>query len=165
MTTAWLILRSVFWTAVLPGFFAGYLPWRLGLSRAVVDSSRPTTWIGLPLIVLGALVLATCIIEFARSGRGTLSPLDPPRTLVVRGLYRYVRNPMYVGVTTIVLGEALLAGSRTLAVYSMMWFAGVNLVVIGYEEPTLQETFGESYAGYRRRVRRWLPAMPPRDAR
>ena len=115
---------------------------------------------GLLCIGLGAALLAACIVEFARSGRGTLAPVDPPRELVVRGLYRYVRNPMYLSVTTIILGELLLTGSRALVVYWMIWFAAVNLFVSGYEEPTLRRRFGASYDRYTQRVGRWLPTFP-----
>jgi protein-S-isoprenylcysteine O-methyltransferase Ste14 len=108
-----------------PGFFAGYVPWRFfGLGWAQLDRFRAVHLLGLLCIGLGAALLAACIFEFARSGRGTLSPVDPPRQLVVRGLYRYVRNPMYLSVTTIVLGEALLTQSRSLAVYWAIWFWG-----------------------------------------
>jgi len=108
---------------------------------------------------LGAALLAACIVEFARSGRGTLSPVDPPRHLVVRGLYKYVRNPMYLSVTTIILGEALLTSSSALAVYWLVWFSCANLFVIGYEEPTLRRRFGASYDQYTRRVGRWIPTL------
>jgi protein-S-isoprenylcysteine O-methyltransferase Ste14 len=113
----------------------------------------------LACIGAGVVLLAMCIVEFARSGRGTLSPLDPPRDLVVRGLYRYVRNPMYLSVTTIVLGEAMLTRSSALAVYWVVWFACANLFVIGYEEPTLRQMFGRSYEDYTRRVGRWIPTL------
>jgi protein-S-isoprenylcysteine O-methyltransferase Ste14 len=156
--SVWLALRSLLWTILLPGFFAGYLPWRyFGLGLAQVDMSRPAHLAGLLCIGLGVALLAACIFEFARSGRGTLSPVDPPRELVVRGLYRYVRNPMYLSVTTIVLGEALLTESRALVAYCVIWFLGVNLFVIGYEEPTLRRRFGTSYDRYTRQVGRWIP--------
>ena len=103
------------------------------------------------------MLLGACILEFARSGRGTLSPVDPPRHLVVRGLYRYVRNPMYLSVTAIVLGEVLLSRSTALAVYWAIWFACVNLFVVGYEEPTLRRQFGASYDEYAGQVGRWIP--------
>jgi protein-S-isoprenylcysteine O-methyltransferase Ste14 len=106
------------------------------------------------------VLLGTCIWEFARRGRGTLAPVDPPKTLVVQGLYRYVRNPMYVSVTTIVLGEALLTGSRALLAYWAVWFLAVNLFVIGYEEPTLHRRFGPAYERYRATVGRWVPRRP-----
>jgi len=160
-----LALRSLLWTLLLPGLFAGYVPWRFfGLSRARVSLSNPAHFLGIVCIGLGAVLLGACIVEFARSGRGTLSPVDPPRRLVVRGLYRYVRNPMYLSVTTIVLGEALLTRSWALSVYWAIWFLGANLFVMGYEEPTLRRRFGASYDEYTQRVGRWFPKLRPRRA-
>ncbi len=157
-----LAIRSLLWTLLLPGVFGGYVPWRFfGLDRVRIDWADPLHFAGVLLIALGAALLGACIFEFARSGRGTLSPVDPPRHLVVRGLYRYVRNPMYLSVTTIVLGEALLTRSGALAAYWVVWFLCVNLFVMGYEEPTLRDQFGDSYADYTRRVPRWFPLMRP----
>ncbi len=100
---AWLALRSLLWTILLPGVFAGYVPWRFfGLGRTQFDLTSPTQLLGFVCIGLGVALLAACIFEFARSGQGTLSPVDPPRHLVVRGLYRYLRNPMYLSVTMII---------------------------------------------------------------
>ena len=157
-SSTWLILRSLLWTIVLPGFFAGYVPWRFfGLGRTGFDVHNAAQLLGLLCVSLGVVLLAGCIVEFARSGRGTLSPVDPPRRLVVRGLYRYVRNPMYLSVTTIVLGEGLLTRSPALGVYWAVWFLGANLFVIGYEEPTLRRRFGASYDDYTKQVGRWVP--------
>jgi protein-S-isoprenylcysteine O-methyltransferase Ste14 len=157
-SSAWLALRSAVWTILLPGFFAGYVPWRFfGVGRATLDPSDPAQLVGLLCGGAGTALLAACIFEFARSGRGTLSPVDPPRRLVVRGLYRYVRNPMYLSVTMIVLGEALVARSAALGVYWALWFIAANLFVRGYEEPTLRRTFGSDYDDYTRRVGRWIP--------
>jgi protein-S-isoprenylcysteine O-methyltransferase Ste14 len=159
-TVVWLALRSLLWTIVLPGVIAGYVPWRFfGLGRADIDVGSARSFLGLSCIVLGAMLLAACIVEFARSGRGTLSPADPPRHLVVRGLYRHVRNPMYLSVTVIILGEGLLLRSETLGLYCATWFLGANLFVIGYEEPTLRRRFGASYSEYTRHVGRWLPRL------
>jgi protein-S-isoprenylcysteine O-methyltransferase Ste14 len=123
----------------------------------VVDTSSPRQWLGFAAIGIGVVLLGTCIWEFARRGRGTLAPVDPPTTLVVQGLYRYVRNPMYLSVMMIVLGEALLTGSRALLAYWAVWFLAANLFVIGYEEPTLRRRFGTTYDRYRATVGRWLP--------
>ena len=154
-----LALRSIVWAALLPGLFAGYVPLRFfGLARVQLSLQNPLHVLGLLAIALGAALLATCIWEFARSGRGTLAPVDPPRELVVRGLYRYVRNPMYLSVTVIVMGELLLTGSRALLLYWAIWFVAINLFVIGYEEPTLRRRFGASYERYTRQVGRWLPS-------
>jgi len=134
------------------------VPWRFfGLARVQISLQNPVHILGLVAIALGAALLGTCIWEFARSGRGTLSPVDPPRDLVVRGLYRYVRNPMYLSVTVIVLGEVPLSGSHPLLLYWAIWFVAVNLFVIGYEEPNLRRRFGASYERYTQNVRRWLP--------
>jgi protein-S-isoprenylcysteine O-methyltransferase Ste14 len=155
-----LALRSLLWTILLPGFFAGYLPWRyFGLNQVRFDMLNAGQVVGLSLIVSGAALLGACIFEFARSGRGTLSPLDPPRHLVVRGLYRFVRNPMYLSVTIIVLGEFLVTGSSALGVYWAIWFLCANLFVMGYEEPTLRREFGRSYDEYCRQVGRWIPRV------
>jgi len=159
-SSVWLALRSLGWAALMPGLLAGYVPWRFfGLGQVDPDPRNVAHLVGLLCIGLGVALLGACIFEFARSGRGTLAPVDPPRELVVRGLYRYVRNPMYLSVTTIVLGELLLTGSQALLVYWMIWFAAVNLIVMGYEEPTLRRRFGASYERYTQQVGRWLPTL------
>jgi protein-S-isoprenylcysteine O-methyltransferase Ste14 len=158
----WLGIRSIAWTVLIPGLFAGYLPWRyFGLREARLSLQNPVRLLGLLGIGVGVVLLGTCIWEFARSGRGTLAPVDPPRELVVKGLYRYVRNPMYLSVTMIVLGEVLLTGSRPLLLYWTVWFLAANLFVIGYEEPTLRQRFGVAYDRYRQEVGRWLPRVHP----
>jgi protein-S-isoprenylcysteine O-methyltransferase Ste14 len=161
--STWLAARSLLWAILLPGFFAGYVPWRFfGVGQVRLERLDPTSLLGLMCIGVGVMLLAACIVEFARSGRGTLSPVDPPRHLVVRGLYKYVRNPMYLAVTTIVLGEALLIHSRALAFYWAIWFVSANLFVMGYEEPTLRRRFGRAYDEYTEQVGRWFPRFPAR---
>ena len=157
-SSVWLTLRSVFWAIVLPGCVAGYLPWRFfGLRFAVVDLRLPLHWLGLILFGIGTALLARCIFEFAQIGRGTLAPVDPPRVLVVRGLYRYVRNPMYLSVSLIVWGEICLTRSGALFVYWLVWFAAATVFVRAYEEPALRQKFGSDYDRYAARVGRWLP--------
>lgn len=157
-----LAVRSLLWAVLLPGLFAGYVPWRyFGLRFVVLDLHQPLHWVGLLGAGVGTVLLAGCILEFARSGRGTLSPVDPPRRLVIRGPYRYVRNPMYLSVSLIVLGEGLLTRSRGLFAYWVVWFAVVNLFVRGYEEPALRRQFGAAYAPYAEAVGRWLPRLRP----
>ena len=155
-----LTLSSLLWTILLPGVVAGYVPWAFfGVRDASVDLANPLQLLGLLFILAGAALLVACIVEFARSGRGTLSPIDPPKHLVVRGLSRYVRNPMYLSVTVILLGEVMLTRSGALALYWLIWFVVVNAFVIGYEEPTLRVQFGASYDEYMRTVARWIPRV------
>lgn len=158
----WLAARSVLWTLLLPGVIGHYVPWRyLGLRDAVFDASDPLHWLAALVIAIGATILGVCIFEFARSGKGTLSPLDAPKVLVVRGLYRYVRNPMYVGVTTVVMGYALLTRTSTMLSYAGVVFVGFNLFVLGYEQPALTRMFGEQYVRYCAAVPMWIPRLRP----
>src|SRR5688572_13787891 len=158
-----LTLRSLLWAILLPGVVAGYVPWAVfGVRDVVLDPSRPGHILGLALIAAGTVLLVLCIVDFARIGRGTLSPVDPPTRLVVRGLYRHVRNPMYLSVTAILLGELALARSSVLLVYLLGFLVAANVFVIGYEEPKLRSQFGASYEDYSRRVGRWLPRWAPR---
>ena len=153
-------LRSLLWAALLPGLLAGYIPWRFfGLRQVRLQLANPAHLLGLAAIGFGVAFLASCIWQFAYMGRGTLSPADPPTTVVVRGPYRYVRNPMYLSVTAIVLGEALLARSMALLVYWAIWFLAANIFVVAYEEPALRRQFGPAYEEYTRRVPRWLPRI------
>ena len=163
-SSVWLAVRSVIWAIVFPGMVAGYIPWRFfGIGGATIDLTSPAHAFGLACITAGASMLAWCIFEFARRGRGTLSVFDPTRRLVVRGLYRYVRNPMYLSVTMIVLGEAVVAGSKPLVIYWAVFFAAANVFVITYEEPDLRRKFGASYDQYTRRVGRWIPSLNEHD--
>ena len=160
MAAALLALRSLLWAILLPGVVAGYVPWRyFGLSQVILQLSDPLSLLGLACAACGVLLLATCIVEFARSGRGTLSPVDPPRHLVVRGLYRYVRNPMYLAITLILLGESAVLHSGTLVIYWACFFAAANLFVIVYEEPYLRSRFGVPYEAYTKQVGRWIPKL------
>ena len=158
MAAALLVLRSLLWTILLPCVVAGYVPWTFfGFSAAEIDLRNPLHVVGVACAASGILLLAACIVEFARSGRGTLSPVDPPRPLVVRGLYRHVRNPMYLAVTLILLGEAALLHSRDLVIYWACFFVAANVFVIAYEEPYLRARFGAAYEAYTRDVGRWIP--------
>jgi protein-S-isoprenylcysteine O-methyltransferase Ste14 len=158
-SAALLAARSLLWVLLMPAVVAGYVPWRyFGVDSAFhVIGVRQI--VGLTCIIVGAALLAACVWEFARKGRGTLSPVDPPRHLVVQGLYRYVRNPMYLAVTMILLGEAISARSFDLVVYWAVFFLLANLFIIGYEEPYLRRRFGASYDEYTTRVRRWIPRI------
>jgi protein-S-isoprenylcysteine O-methyltransferase Ste14 len=155
----WLATRSIAWT-LLPFIVGGYVPWTFfGLDAARFDARRPLHLIGLVLMAAGTILLLTCIWEFAVSGRGTLGPPDPPKELVVRGLYRYVRNPMYLSVAALLVGEELLVQGLPLLLYSVIWFSFVNVFVLAYEEPALRSKFGASYEQYARSAGRWLPRL------
>ena len=114
-------------------------------------------YFGVLPILLGVSIYFWCAWDFTFVGRGTPAPIDPPKELVVRGLYRYVRNPMYIGILSILLGEALIFESRRLFGYTAIAFIFYYLIVVLYEEPTLRRKFRDSYQKYRQAVPRWLP--------
>ena len=156
----WLAVKSLAWTILLPGMVAGYIPWRyFDVSEARIDWANPRHLVALLLLGLGASLLLACIWEFARRGRGTLSPVSPTKELVVSALYRHVRNPMYLSVALMLTGELLLAPSRDLLVYAAGIILLFNLAVIFWEEPILRRKFGESYRRYTEQVPRWIPRV------
>jgi protein-S-isoprenylcysteine O-methyltransferase Ste14 len=154
-----LALRAIFFTLLLPGTTVVWIPRMLlagDAGRADLGSWRLA---GIPLMAAGAAVLFACIEDFARKGRGTLAPVDPPRKLVAVGLYRYVRNPMYVGVVVTLIGEALFFESRSIGIYAAAAWLVFHLFVVLYEEPHLEGAFGAEYEKYRNTVPRWIPRL------
>jgi protein-S-isoprenylcysteine O-methyltransferase Ste14 len=154
-----LLLRSVFFTFLLPGTVTVLIPYWLTSSRGAggLSSYPALRYLGFPLIVIGAAGLLWCIWEFFSEGRGTIAPIDPAKHLVVRGLYRYVRNPMYVAVVMTLIGEALFFGSTPVLIEAGVFIVLAHLFVVSYEEPTLRRQFGESYERYSQTVGRWIP--------
>jgi protein-S-isoprenylcysteine O-methyltransferase Ste14 len=120
--------------------------------------------IGLVMLALGAALMLWGWAEFATRGRGTPAPVDPPRRLVVRGPYRYVRNPLYVAAVLVLLGQAALYASPALAAYAAVFWVASHLFVVGYEERGLARRFGPDYQAYRAAVPRWVPRRPPLGA-
>jgi len=120
--------------------------------------------IGLAIASAGALVAALCLAAFVTHGRGTPAPFDPPREFIATGPYRYVRNPMYLGAAAVILGAGLAVSSPSILWLAAAFLTLMHLVTILYEEPNLAGRFGDSYAQYKFRVRRWLPRRPVRGA-
>jgi protein-S-isoprenylcysteine O-methyltransferase Ste14 len=120
---------------------------------------------GMTLLLIGAAIMVRCIFDFAWHGLGTPAPFDAPRRLVISGLYRWVRNPMYLGMGTFMVGEAILLPSimRAMLILITILWAVVTLFIVLYEEPTLRRLFGAEYENYCRHVRRWLPRLTPFD--
>jgi protein-S-isoprenylcysteine O-methyltransferase Ste14 len=159
---AWPLLKTIVFFAIVPGTVAGYLPYAMLRRRGlwVMPELGAASAAGALLILLGAAGLLWCGWHFAVTGRGTPAPFDPPRRLVARGPYRFVRNPMYVSVAIALIGESLFFQTWVLAGYIALFWLIIHLFVLLYEEPTLRGKFGESYAEYCRHVRRWIPRFP-----
>lgn len=152
-----LLLKNLLFTLVVPGTIGVYVP--LLLARGRPPASGLVFLLALALLALGGVIYAWCVWDFAAFGRGTPAPIDAPKKLVVRGLYQYTRNPMYVGVLTILLGWAVLFNAPGLLIYALCVGLGFHLFVIFYKKPHLQKLFGSSYEEYRARVGRWLPGI------
>ena len=157
------IIGSIVFLFVAPGIVAGVIPWWISGYRmeAPLLGVEPFRWLGVALLLLGAVLLIETFARFALQGLGTPAPIAPTRTLVVTGSYRFVRNPMYVAVVSLILGQALLLGSLGTLVWGIVVWLTVHLFVLAYEEPTLSRTHGEQYDRYRANVRRWIPRLTP----
>lgn len=155
------IAGSALFLVVAPGTIAGLIPWLLSRWRFEHDfgSSPALAATGAALILLGLAGLIDSFIRFAWKGLGTPAPVAPANRLIVSGLYRHVRNPMYVAVLGIITGQALVFGQAELLVYAALILLAVHLFVVFYEEPTLQRQFPDDYRSYRAGVPRWFPRL------
>ena len=151
-------LKSLLFLLLAPGMVAGYIPLVL-LRRGPQLETGFFAYLAFPLWAAGGIILLWSFWNFLIQGRGTPAPIDPPKELVVTGFYRYVRNPMYVGIFLILLGHFLWFKSVSVLVYAVITFLTVHLFVTQYEEPTLKRTFGAAYEAYIQRVPRWIPKI------
>jgi protein-S-isoprenylcysteine O-methyltransferase Ste14 len=149
-----LLARALLAFLLLPGLFAGILPWLIAAQDPWRGEGQFAGWI---VLAVGACVLIVCVRDFLVIGRGSLAPWDPPRKLVIVGLYRYVRNPMYVGVLLTIAGSAIAEASPAVWAYLIVIAIAFHLRVIFYEERHLRELFGADWDEYARRIRRWWP--------
>lgn len=156
-----LLLRTVIFTVLIPGTVTVAVPYvvlhsdvdcALGIAPALC-------LFGLLPLSAGTVVYLWCAWDFARSGKGTPAPYDPPQLLVTRGLYRFIRNPIYVGIGLVIVGEALLFDSIPLLGYAVLLLSLFHLRVVRYEEPRLRARFGTEYQQYCLAVPRWIPHL------
>jgi protein-S-isoprenylcysteine O-methyltransferase Ste14 len=158
-TTA--VAGSALFFVIAPCVAAGLIPWWITgwKFRPALFGAEVIPAIGVLLILVGVPGVVDSFARFALQGLGTPAPVAPPRRLVVTGLYRYVRNPMYVSIVAIVLGQALLFRDWRLGLYGALFWAAAHVYVVAYEEPTLRRTFGSEYEAFRARVPRWIPRL------
>ena len=139
----------------------GLIPWALTGGWDARDPSAPLVVLGAVLLAAGLLVLVQAFVRFVVEGLGTPAPVAPTEHLVVGGLYRHVRNPMYLALGAIVTGQALILGRPALLLYAAAVLAVTSTFVRVYEEPTLRSQFGAEYDAYRRAVPAWRPRLRP----
>jgi len=154
-----LVLKNLTYTLFIPGTVTVLVPYKLLTRNSTV---MPSSWgppqiLALVLLSMGIGIFTRCIWDFIHTGRGTPSPFEPPRSLVIQGFYRNVRNPLYLGLLAVLLGESAFFESWSLIRYAAGYFITVHLFVVFYEEPHLGHLFGKQYDNYRKSVRRWIP--------
>ena len=132
-----------------------------GVAQPAFLGAELTRVLGGVLIIAGVPGLVDSFARFALEGLGTPAPVAPTQKLIVTGLYRYVRNPMYIAVVTVILGQALLFGDERLLSYGALFWLACHVFVVTYEEPTLRRTFGLEYEAFRADVPRWIPRLTP----
>jgi protein-S-isoprenylcysteine O-methyltransferase Ste14 len=163
MRRAAAIIGTAIFFVFAPCVLAGVVPWSISRWEFLPPffDLQATRAVGILLIVAGLPGLVDSFARFALQGLGTPAPIAPPQHLVVTGLYRYVRNPMYVAVVAVILGQAILFGDSRLMTYGgLMWLA-FHAFVLTYEEPVLAQKFGAQYEDFRANVPRWIPRLSP----
>jgi len=163
MRRVFAVLGSAFFLVLAPGTVAGLVPWWISGWRLESPASwwLPLRVIGGVLAVAGMLILIDSFARFAIQGLGTPAPVFPTRHLVITGLYRYVRNPMYVAVASLIVGQGLIFGNARVLEYGALVWLSFHIFVVVYEEPTLRASFGAEYESFCRSVPRWIPRLTP----
>ncbi len=154
-----LFVKALLAFLALPAIFSGIIP----IAISNTDPWRGVGYYGFGMftIVIGLVVLLQCVRDFYVSGNGTLAPWAPPKKLVIAGLYRYTRNPMYIGVLIIVSGIALISASPLVTLYLLFFAAVFHLRVVFYEENWLAKHFSDDWVKYKIEVSRWIPKITP----
>jgi protein-S-isoprenylcysteine O-methyltransferase Ste14 len=157
------ILGTGVFLLLAPGFFVGVVPWWISRwhFNAPFLGFTPFRVAGVLLTAAGLPILLESFGRFALQGIGTPAPVFPTRHLVVKGFYRFVRNPMYIAVVAMIMGQGLLLGNIRVVEYSMLGWLVTHLFVLTYEEPTLRKTFGSEYEAFCAHVPRWIPRLTP----
>jgi protein-S-isoprenylcysteine O-methyltransferase Ste14 len=157
------LVGSAIFLVIAPGTVAGYVPWRICRwhVEAPLLGISSLRLVGVLLIAAALPVLLDSFARFALQGLGTPAPIFPTRHLVVSGLFRYVRNPMYVAVVSLILGQGLFFGSLLILEYGIAVWVGFYLFVLIYEEPALRKNYGPEYEEFCANVPRWIPHLRP----
>jgi protein-S-isoprenylcysteine O-methyltransferase Ste14 len=160
MVRLFTLFRTIVYATLFIGLVLVYLPSQVAFASGIPKPDFALLQLaGLVIATTGGAIALWCIFSFAIVGKGTPAPFDPPRRLVTQGPYRFVRNPIYVGAGGVLAGAALFYLSWPLLVYACALLVACHLLVVLYEEPALERTFGREYEAYKQRVGRWWPTF------
>jgi protein-S-isoprenylcysteine O-methyltransferase Ste14 len=152
-------IKTVFYMGSLHGFFTFYLPYQLASRDTRFFQPGLLGYLALLFWILGVWIIVQCSADIIRRGRGTPAFIDPPKELLVTGLYRHIRNPIYLGALIVQMGYIIWFGSAWAVLYALLMFLGFNVLVFFIEEPILRNTFGAGYEEYCQNVPRWIPKI------
>jgi len=152
-------LKTLLYMGFMHGLFTFFIPYQIASFDFLFIPFGSFRFLALPLWAAGATIIIWCSVDIIRTGRGTPAHLDPPKMLIINGLYRYVRNPIYLGALAVVSGYIFWFGSQLLILYLLFFFLCFHLMIVFIEEPILRNMFGEKYEEYCRNVPRWIPRI------
>lgn len=153
------IIKTLLYMGSLHGFFTFYLPYQISLVDNPIFKPGIFRYLAFPLWLVGTLIIIWCSMDFIRKGRGTPAHLDPPKILIVNGLYRHVRNPIYFGALIVQLGYIVWFPSGLMIIYFLFFVLAFHILIVFIEEPILRNAFGTAYAEYSKIVPRWIPRI------
>ena len=152
-------LKTLLYMGSLHGFFTFYFPYQLASIDKPIFEFYILRYLAFPLWLIGTLIIIWCSIDIIRKGRGTPAHVDPPKILIVNGLYRHVRNPIYLGALLVQLGYIVWFGSGLMMIYFLLFVFAFHILIVFIEEPILRNTFGAAYDEYVKSVPRWIPRI------
>jgi len=152
-------LKTILYMGSMHGFFTFYLPYQLALAHKSLFDFGIVQNLAFPLWFIGTLIIIWCSVDMVHKGRGTPAHFDPPKRLIIRGLYRYVRNPIYLGALLIQLGYIISFASGVMISYFLFFLLCYHILIVFVEEPILKNTFGAEYDEYSKNVPRWIPKL------
>jgi protein-S-isoprenylcysteine O-methyltransferase Ste14 len=150
-------LKTILYMGSMHGFFTFYLPFRLAMLRSPLFGLDNLRYIALPLWMMGAWIIIRCSMDMVRRGCGTPAHMDPPKRLLLTGLYFHVRNPIYLGALLALSGHIAWSGSGWVIAYFLCYVIAFQILIVFFEEPVLKKVFGKEYEDYCKNVPRWIP--------
>ena len=141
------------------GFFTFYFPYQIASRDVLIFNLGVFSHFAIPFYIAGTIIIIWCSVDMVKKGLGTPAHVDPPKKLIVNGLYRYVRNPIYLGALLVLLGYIFWFGSGLVIIYFFLFLLAYQILITLIEEPILRNTFGQEYEEYCKRVPRWLPKL------
>ena len=152
-------IKTILYMGGMHGFFTFYLPYQLALADKSLFDFGVIKNLAFPLWLIGTLIIIWCSVDMVHKGRGTPAHFDPPKALIINGLYRFVRNPVYLGALLIQLGYIVWSSSGIMISYFMFFLLAYHILIVFVEEPVLRKTFGAAYDEYLKIVPRWIPRL------